>query len=94
MLGGEALHLQALGGLEEAVERLLRDVHLALVHELEQRGHVLGGGGLQDDAAVAVDGRRLEEVGKVFRAGRQDQLVRLEYRAWRRGERERVTIEG
>lgn len=87
MLRGQTLHLQALGRLQEAIQRLLRDVHLALVHELEQGGHVLGGGGLQDDAAVAIDGRRLEEVRKVFRARGQDQFVRLEYRAWGDGDK-------
>lgn len=65
-------HLQTLGGLEETVECLLGDVNFALVHELQQRRHVLRRRRLQDDDALAICGRVLEQIGELFRAGCQD----------------------
>lgn len=72
--------LKALCTLQEAGEGLLADVHLALVHELQQGCHVGGAGGLQDDVAGAgmAGGRGGEQLLEMLTARRQDQLVRSE----------------
>lgn len=54
---------------------------LALVHELEQGGHVVRRSRLQDNDALAICGRVLEQIGELFRAGRQNKFVCFEYRA-------------
>lgn len=59
-------------------------MHFSLVHKLQQRGHVLGGRGLENHAHGAGGQRRcLEQVGKVLRTGRQYQLVGFENRSYK-----------
>lgn len=50
-------------------------MHFALVHELEQRGHVVRRCCLQYDDALAICGRVLEQIGELFRAGGKYEFV-------------------
>lgn len=71
--GRRAAYLKALGGLEEGAERFLGHVHLAPVHELEQRSHVLRARPVEDDDQTGRRGRHpLEQLLEVLAACRQD----------------------
>lgn len=73
-------HLQILSTLEEAGERILADVHLAFVHELQKCLHVVSRRGLQNDIARACMtwGRSVEQFLEVLTACGQDHLVSFE----------------
>jgi len=73
---GDDPHLEPLGGLEELRQLILRHVHLAGVHELQDRRQVLEGHVLEDDDGV-LGWVLLEQRLEVGRAGGQDHLVRL-----------------
>lgn len=61
-------------------------MHLPFVHELEERLHVVGTGGLEEYVAGAgmAGRRRVEQLLEVFAARRQDHLVSFELAAWNR----------
>lgn len=58
---------------------------LALVHKLQQGGHVVRRGRLQYDDTLAICGRVLEQIGELLWAGRQYKFVGFEYCAWNKG---------
>lgn len=78
MLNGQPLNLKTFCRFQEAGQTVLRDVHLPFVHELQQGGHVAGGGAVQNDEDARTYWSRLEQVLEVFTARGQDKLVRLE----------------
>lgn len=79
-------HLETFGGLEQRRQLTVLDVHLALVHELDEGAQLAEPDVLQDDdgmPAGMVDEQRLEVGG----AGGQDYLVGAYRVALRAGQR-------
>ena len=77
---GEALDAQALGHREHGGKVLLIHGHLAPVHELQQRLHLLVADVLEKDNGMLV-GRVVEHGLEVGRAGGQDHLVGFQVEA-------------
>ena len=73
---GQPLDLEPLRRLEEGGQLVLGHVHLAGIHELEDRGEMLEGNVFEDDDGV-LGGVLLQEGLEVGRAGGEDHLVGL-----------------
>lgn len=61
-------HLETFRSFEKAGKTVLWDMHLSFVHELQQRGHVAGGGAIQDHQDARAYWSCFKQILEVFTA--------------------------